>query len=379
MRLLPLVAAALLLGAARTLEASTELAFDMRSEMTAGSAVGDPLASLRLAPLLGWANPRPSGTAALRYTPSVVGERHGTGAWRVLHEGAFTWTPVTRVGLHPSLRAAGQYGEFRATDVTPNTDPPLESRPRVATLRSYRLGLETGLTGELSRRRSLSLGLALDRSGGLESDAALLPPLGRIESSVRLASLCSRVESVESTLNVWYGELALGGTGFLAEVSHGRTRHLTRALDLSADLGVAEAQRSESARSGELVSPSLTGGLALKYAARSAQPGAQAGLTLRARPEFDRLDGSVHNRLQVRSSFLAPLGTATLQSALQWAFDLGPNPVPGHILSLESRLDLRLGQMSAAQIGLRAYQQTGHSSFEAGQVFAGWTTGWKGR
>jgi hypothetical protein len=363
-------------GALRGADAATQAAVDLRSEMSASTA-GDPLASVRLAPLLEWERPRPSGTAALRYNPSVAGVHRGANAWS--HDGMLSWLPVARAGLHPLFRAAGQYGLFRATDVAPSTDPPLQSRPPVGALRSFRAGAETGLTGNLSRRHALDLRFAAERSGGLGDQAALLPPVSIVQSSVNLTSLRSRVESVDTRLGLWYGQLALGGTGLLASVSHGRTRHLTRALDLTANLGFAEAHRSELAPGGALDSPSLTGGLLLRYLPAPSGSASEANLSLAAAPEFDRLDGSLHNRLQIRSSFATTLRAATLRSALQWASDVGPSVTPGHILTFESQLDMPLGQVSVFELGARVYQQSPLNSYEGMTVFAGWTSAWRGR
>jgi len=56
----------------------------------------------------------------------------------------------------------------------------------------------------------------------------------------------------------------------------------------------------------------------------------------------------------------------------------------GHILSFETLLHVAARDRSAAEFGVRAYQQDGwtgatHGVFREIQLFAGWTVAWKER
>jgi hypothetical protein len=170
----------------------------------------------------------------------------------------------------------------------------------------------------------------------------------------------------------------------MAGIGQSRSRRVSALLTASVDAGASAVRRLDPGSSSVPLIASPTGGLSLAYSHPHGAGISGAEVRLHAGPEFDRLDGSLHRRFQTWADCTVGRTTSTsLRTSVQWAADLRGGPRAERILSFESLLRVPTGERSAAEFSVRGYHQDlrrgpARDVFNDVQLFAGWTTTWRG-
>ncbi len=290
------------------------------------------------------------------YTPTLVVEPGA--APLVRHRAEADLGSARPEGLRPYGSLALDYGAVRPGDLSP--EEALEPRPGAGTLESYAARLEGGWRGQLTRRTRLDLGAALDRSAGLGSAALTLPELSRTALALRGQHQRSRTLALDGGVKV--SRFVLEEGALLVVADAGATLRLSRGVSLTATAGGAGAQGSaQTPGSVEVAGASFEARPVAGLGAAWETPGGRgpgARFSLATRPDFDRLDGGLRQRLHVQGSLgVEPWREARLGAAVQWASDIGGEGERRRLLSADANLSLKLAEDWGAEVGVRAFVQ----------------------
>jgi hypothetical protein len=322
-----------------------------RLESPVAGRGGEP-AALRADPVGSWRSAPGVWVAGARYAPSASFE---TARAPLLHHRLAAEAGSARsAGLHPYGRLQLEYGTVRAGEVPAER---LEATPQPELLRSWGVRLDAGVRGQLTRRTSLRAGAGVDRSAGLGESAVSLPDLTRTHASVRVSHHRSRSTRLEA--GVQASHVTLAESALLLETELRAIRELTPALAVFAAAGGAAAGQ---AGAGAEARPIATAGAS--YASTDAARSANASLG--TRPEFDRLDGTLRQRLHGQLAVDARLaGEVRLALRAQGTGDLPGAEEARRLFSADLSLSTRVGQGWRGELGLRAFVQDGAMLDEA--------------
>jgi hypothetical protein len=316
-----------------------------RLESPVAGRGGEP-AALRADPVGSWRSAPGVWVVGARYAPSASFE---TARAPLLHHRLAAEAGSARsAGLHPYGRLHLEYGTVRAGEVPAEG---FEATPQPELLRSWGVRLDAGVRGQLTRRTSLHAGAGVDRSAGLGESAVSLPELTRTHSSVRVSHHRSRSTRLEA--GVQASHVALAESALLFETDLRATHQFSTALAVFAAAGGAAA-RQPGARAE--ARPIATAGAT--YTSTDAARSASASLG--TRPEFDRLDGTLRQRLHGQLAVNAHLGgEARLALRVQGTGDLPGAEEARRLFSADLSLSTRVGQQWRGELGVRAFVQDG--------------------
>ena len=248
-------------------------------------------AAVQVAPSVAWRTRPASLDAGVRYAPTV---RMESGiAPMARHRLAADVGSGRTAGMHPYATLGLDYGTVRPGDLVAEgiTDP----LPRTDLLKSYAFQAEGGLRGRLGRRSEVRAGLAADRSGGVGTSADALPALSRARVFLRADHQKSRALRVDG--GVQLTRYALDGASLLAESDARATLRLSRRLSVAASAGGAAARSPEGTASFRPIA-----GVLAAWDAPSTR-GIGGRVSLATRPDFDRLDGGLRQRMLAQAGF----------------------------------------------------------------------------
>lgn len=315
-----------------------------------GSPMGgrDPQPStVQLAPTARWRSRRGPLAASATYAPTVTMEpgaplqtRHRLGA----EAGA------GRVaGLRPYARLNLEYGTVRPGDLP--AEELLELQPGIRLLRSYAARGEGGLRGRLSRRTELRAGVSAERSAGIGASAATLPTLTRTSLFVRGLRQRTRAQLWDGGVRI--SRYDLDGSAFMLETDVRATIRLSERLSVAATVGGASTRSAESAE----VRP-IVGFVATFDAGDSRR--SDARLSVATRPDFDRLDGGLRQRLLVQAVLGSePQRGLRLGIMVSWASDVGGIGPLRRTLTAQGTVGVELTPDWDAVLGARAFVHGG--------------------
>jgi len=346
-----------------------------RADALVNLSDGTVVPSAQLAPSVEWHADR-SATSAT-YQPLVFAEARTGGATRVYQRIRLAHTPVRPGGVRPFALVVGEYGRTRATDLPADGDLPIEPRPGVTTLDAYLFRAEGGVRGDASRRTRLSLRAVGERSAGLGQDADVLPAQTRGVVSAGLGHRTSRRDALEANLTMAMTSFDGGSRNLLTSASLGATRALSRTFTAGATGGLAMVHSAEA----ETPDQGLQARPLVGASVRLARPGGSSSgsLALQLRPEFDRLDRRLRQRLFARASVEQSAGTATtVMLATQWAGDLGQAAAPRRLLAVEGTVRRSRRGGGALEAGARLFLQGNGGAVQRGagnelRAWVGWT------
>jgi len=274
-----------------------------------------PPAAVQLAPAVAWASPVGAREAQAGYASIVVLE--GVSAPLIRHRAHAETTSGRASGVHPFARFSLDYGTIRPGDLTADELLDVQGQPPLLTSYAYRA--EAGWQGALRRRTRIHLILSADRSAGVGSDLAALPDRSRLKVTARGAHLRTRAHGLEGGASL--SRYASGGAALLLEGDLGTSLRVSRDLTVSAVGGGAAAHTSLGSGVSALKARPVAG-LAASFTSPGLR-GAAARASLMTRPEFDRSDGGLRQRLQLQGTANVPVAPgARLATSLQWAGDL---------------------------------------------------------
>jgi hypothetical protein len=314
-----------------------------RLESPLSGGGGEP-AALQAAPVVSWRS-QPGGWATgVRYAP-LAGLQEDRPAV-VRHRLAAEVGSARGAGLHPYGRLQVEYGTVRIGEVA---EEGLEATPQPELLRSGALRLDGGARGQLTRRTFLRLGLGWDRSAGLGGSAATLPELTRTYAVVR--AIHHRSRSTRLDAGVQASHLALAESALLLEADARATHELT------AELAVFVSAGGAAARSGPAevaARPIVSAGATYVSTDRARSASAALG----TRPEFDRLDGTLRQRLHGQVALDSRIaGETRLALRAQATGDLPGAEAARRLLAADLSLNTPLTEGWSAELGVRAFIQ----------------------
>jgi len=336
---------------------------------------GTVVPSAQLAPSVEW-HPDRSATS-VTYQPLVFAEARTGGATRVYQRLRLAHAPTRPGGVRPFALVVGEYGRTRATDLPADGDLPIEPRPEGTTLDAYLFRAEGGVRGDASRRTRVSLRAVGERSAGLGRDADVLPAQTRGVVAASLGQRTSRRDVLEADLTMAMTSFDGSSRNLLASASLGATRALSRTFTVGATGGLAAVHSAEAETRDEGVQARPLVGASL----RLAPPGgsSRGSIALQVRPEFDRLDRRLRQRLFARASVEQSAGAATtVMLAMQWAGDLSSAAAPRRLLAVEGTVRRAHHGGGALEAGARLFFQGNSGARQGGagnelRAWVGWT------
>ena len=314
-----------------------------------GLVQGDarPPAAVQLAPAVAWASPAGAREARAGYAPIVVLE--GAASPLVRHRAHVETTSGRASGVHPYARFSLDYGTVRPGDLAADELLDVQGQPPLLTSYAYRA--EAGWQGALQRRTRIHLALAADRSAGVGPDLATLPERSRFQLAARGARQRTRAHGWEGGVSL--SRFASGGAALLLEGDLGTSLRVSGDLTVSAVGGGAAAHASLGSGGGAVEARPIAG-----VAASFTPPGlrgADARVSLMTRPEFDRVDGALRQRLHLQGTAHAPLARgARLATSLQWAGDVAEAGERRSTFTADLSLHLELAGSWDGVIGVRS-------------------------
>ena len=301
--------------------------------------------AVQLAPTAAW-RPRPGGLAAgVTYTPTLRLESGSPALAR--HRLGAEVGSARAAGLRPYGRLDLDYGTVRPGDLA--TGDVLEPQPGLDLLSSYGVRAEGGLRRRMSRRTEFQVGASGDRSAGIGASASTLPPLTRTQLFARAQHRPTRTQTWDGAVRV--SRYVMDTSSLLVEADARATVRPSQRLSLAATAGAAVAKSDGDA---------ATRPLAALAAAYDRPGGLGARLSVATRPDFDRLDGGLRQRLLVQAALSAqPWRAVRLGSAVSWAADLAGPEAQRSTLIAEGTVGVRIARDWDAVFGARAFLQGG--------------------
>lgn len=304
-------------------------------------------AAVQLAPAVAWASPVGGREAQAGYAPTVVLE--GAASPLVRHRAHVETTSGRASGVDPYARFSLDYGTVRPGDLAADELLDVQGQPPLLTSYAYRA--EAGWQGALQRRNRIHLALAADRSAGVGPDLATLPERSRFQLAARGAHQRTRAHGWEGGVSL--SRYASGGAALLLEGDLGTSLRVFRDLTVSAVAGGAAARVSLGS-GGSAVKARPIAGLAASFTSPGLR-GAAARVSLMTRPEFDRLDGGLRQRLQVQGAANVPLARfARLATSFQWAADVAEAGERRSTLTADLSLHQKLTGSWDVVVGVRS-------------------------
>lgn len=342
------IAAAVTSGCGATLGTTSAL----RMQHTASSRPGQPAAEVQLAGEAAW-RLRPGRIAATgSYSPTLT--LAGSGSPLLRQRLGAELGSGRPAGLHPFGMLRLEYGELRPAELQDTAGEQLDALPDVPTLTVYSARAEAGWRGQVSRRSRLLLNAGLERSAGTGEAASALPELTRASLGLRLQQQAGRHQEAE--LAVDFARIDLLEARLLAEGEARLTRRLSPGLAVTFGGGAAAAYGPRGGADRELAVRPLAG-VSLGYAPAAAA-GAATQLSLLTRPEFDRLDGGLRQRLQAGGALELPLfGRTRASGRLRWARDLAGEGTRRELFSGDAGVSAQLNRQTSVEFALRVLRQ----------------------
>lgn len=307
-------------------------------------------AAVQLAPSVTWASAAGEREAQAGYAPVVVVE--GAAAPLVRHRVQAETASGRTAGVHPFARVSLDYGTVRPGDLP--ADELLEVQGRPALLTSYAYRAEAGWQGAARRRTRLTLALVADRSAGVGEDVSTLPERSRVQVAARGAH--QRTRALRWDGGVSLSRFGAGEAALLLEGEVGSSLRLSRGLTFSA-LGGGALTRASPGPAGGGVGLRPLAGAAASFAPPGLR-GAQARISAVTRPDFDRLDGALRQRLHLQGAAHAPLARgARLSGSLQWAGDVAGEGARRSTLTADLSLYLEIIRSWDAVVGVQGSRQ----------------------
>jgi len=296
--------------------------------------------------------------ASVGYSPSVAVEPGASPLVR--HRAAVEVGSGRASGLRPWGSFALDYGTVRPGDLAPGDV--VEALPKARVLESYAVRVGGGWRGRLSRRTQLTLGAGVDRSAGVGSSSATLPELTRATLTARGEHLRTRALTLDGGLEI--SRQTLRETALLVEADARATLRPSRGVAVSATVGGAAVRESAGLVRAEGVSATSSevrpvAGIAASWDAPGGRwPGVRASVA--TRPELDRLDGGLRQRLHAQASLAsAPWRDVRLDAGVQWAGDIAGAGERRSVLAADVTLSVKLTSDWSAETGVRAFLQGG--------------------
>jgi len=274
-----------------------------------------PPVAAQLAPAVSWSSPSGVQEAQVGYTPVVVLE--GGAAPRVRHRAHLETTSGRSSGVHPYARLSVDYGTIRPGDLVAGELLDVQGSPHFFTSYAYRG--EAGWQGALRRRTHVRVALAADRSAGVGSDQAILPERSRLHLTARGAHQRTRAQGWEGGMSL--SHYGAGGAALLLEGDLGASLRISPDLTVSALVGGAVVHASQGSDRGAVEMRPIAR-MAASWTPQTLRE-TDVRVLLMTRPEFDRADGGLHQRLQLQSALSVALARdARLATSLHWAIDV---------------------------------------------------------
>jgi hypothetical protein len=283
------------------------------------------------------------GRVDIEAVPTVVVPTDAVSSQRAFVRGRAAFVPDVRARLAPSLALSAERGTTRASDVAAD---PAEPRPASATLTAERMVVDAGLRTRLGAASAFTIAGAIERSGGVAADAAVLPRLSRSEIgmalSVRgpgrseLGGFFKTGSTTVSGARPWQA-LSLGAQ-WRVPLGPGGT--------VAVDGGVMRGQDCD--ETGASLHP--TASVRFQQSARGPRPGIQVALDRRAEP--DRLDGTVRDRHRVALSIeTAAVSTVSIRGTVQGLADAG-SEAPRRALGVDAVVRVRISEDRSMEYGV---------------------------
>jgi hypothetical protein len=305
-------------------------------------------AALHAAPTAAWRAAPGEWAAGVRYAPTAVVEAQRAPLLR--HRLAAEAGSARGAGLHPFGRLQLEYGTLRAGE---QAEDRAEATPQPELLRSWGARLDAGVSGQLTRRTYLRLGTGVDRSAGLGTSALSLPDLTRTHVGARAVHRYGRSTRLEAAAQA--AHLAFAVPAALIEAEFRTSQELSATTTVTAAAGGGTAWQQEAGTSARPI-------FAVGATYASAGGARTASGTVDTRPEFDRLDGTLRQRVNVQFAADARVaGETRLATRLQGSGDLPGEEAARRLLAADVSVRTRVGGYWRGEVGLRAFVQRGDS------------------
>ncbi len=329
--------APLLGGCAATIATSGS----MRAEH-ARPATASATTEVRVAPVATVRTSRRPDAVSMEFTPLLT--LGGTSAPRLRLRAAARWQG--RGLIHPSLTAAVDEGQARATELTGDTIAPV---PVVALVRMQALRAGAAVRFERGGRLRLDARVDGEHSGGVGASASVLPQLSAVRLDAGARYSMSRRLAFEGTSRV-----SSERTGDAAALEVARVSASVRARLSPSSTVFAAAGRVQIVGGAALGSqPSLE--LGAGYAPHASA--LRVAVTVARGPEVDRLDGQLRDRLRTRVHVETPLVPGvSIGGTLQSASDLD-GITQRVVRNADASFSVDLSRGKQLNIGVARFQQ----------------------
>jgi hypothetical protein len=281
------------------------------------------------------------GSLAVSGAPSALLPINDATSLRAQLRSNVVWTLPERARVRPVLRLGYERGTTGASDVANAVgEGTIDPRPDRATLTSARHTGEVAVDWQHTRRHAVRAVLVAERSGGVGSDASVLPSLQRdalgLHSDWRA--------DARSTLSVSASaERAAVGESAPWESVQATTQWSRRSAS-GVTVGFA---------AGGVVAAGAVASRANVRVQRAAAP-SRVGFDVMVEqgPELDRLDGTVRMRQRVRGAFETPrVSPVSFRGGVQ-AFMDRDGTTPRRGVGVDVVVQQRLGGSSVLEIGM---------------------------